>query len=195
MFSELNDLRFTREAELETLLLDTINPVRLISIFTLDTFDFLLNSLFWISLLGSLWWELYHWLRIIICLASDWLLGFCQRHWLKFRQFPGYQIKIKLICRLTKKSRLSLVLVSSSEYDMIIDSSVKIFSSLVYLYLWKLIVENRIKEKNERYQYKLRPHKRRILQRSDSTNVGLTNVGLQYKRRTGTNVGLRQTSD
>ena len=50
------------------------------------------------------------------------------------------------------------------------------------------------------YQYKRWTHKRRTLQRSDNTNVGLTNVGLvqmsdRYKRRTETNVGLVQTSD
>ena len=42
--------------------------------------------------------------------------------------------------------------------------------------------------------------KRRTLQRPDSTDVGLANVGLVqtsewFKRRTGTNVGLVQTSD
>ena len=45
-----------------------------------------------------------------------------------------------------------------------------------------------------RYQYKGRTHKRRTLQKSDSTNVGFTNVGLVqtsdlYIRRTSTNVG------
>ena len=39
--------------ELETLVLDTFNPVRLLSISTVNTFDFLLDPLFWISLLGS----------------------------------------------------------------------------------------------------------------------------------------------
>ena len=52
---------------------------------------------------------------------------------------------------------------------------------------------------------KRRTHTRRTLQRSDSTNVGLTNVGLLQtsdwykrrtnKRRTATNVGLVQSSD
>ena len=50
------------------------------------------------------------------------------------------------------------------------------------------------------YQYKRRTHKHRTLQRSDSTNVGPTNIGRYkgrtvqtsdwYKRRTSTNVGL-----
>ena len=51
------------------------------------------------------------------------------------------------------------------------------------------------------YQYKRRTQKRWTLQSSDSTNVGLTNVGLVqtsdfYKRwtGTGTNVGLVKTS-
>ena len=37
--------------------------------------------------------------------ASDWLLGFCKRHydWFYLRQFSGYLVKIKLICRLTKR--------------------------------------------------------------------------------------------
>ena len=54
--------------------------------------------------------------------------------------------------------------------------------------------------------HKRRTHKRQPLQGSDGTNVGLykgrtgTNVGLVqtsdwYKRRTDTNVGLGQTSD
>ena len=62
------------------------------------------------------------------------------------------------------------------------------------------IKETRKLGKFKWYQYKRRTHKRRMLQRSDSTNIGLTNVGLVqmldwYKRRTGTNVGLGQTSD
>ena len=48
--------------ELGTLVLDTLNLVNLLSIFTGDTFDFLLNHLFWISLLGSVQWEFSDWL-------------------------------------------------------------------------------------------------------------------------------------
>ena len=35
--------------ELETLMMDILNPVRLISISPVNTFDFQLNYLFWIS--------------------------------------------------------------------------------------------------------------------------------------------------
>ena len=37
--------------------------------------------------------------------VSDWLLGFCKRHsdWFYLRHFSGYLVKIKLICRLTKR--------------------------------------------------------------------------------------------
>ena len=46
-----------------------------------------------------------------------------------------------------------------------------------------------------RYQYQRRTHKRRTLQKWDSTNVGPVQTSDWYKRRTSTNVGPVQTLD
>ena len=47
--------------------------------------------------------------------TSYWLFGFCKGHsdWLNFRHFPGYQIMIYFICRLTKREDRTLILIST----------------------------------------------------------------------------------
>ena len=77
-----------------------------ISIFIVDTFNFLLNPLFRKSLLGS-----DQLLSLIKCKLSRILIGwtsFCNRHsnWLNFRHYSGYRIKIKLICRKEQKQKI-----------------------------------------------------------------------------------------
>ena len=49
--------------ELKTFVLDKVNPDFLIFVSTVDTYDFMLNPLFWISLLDYNQWEFAHWLR------------------------------------------------------------------------------------------------------------------------------------
>ena len=94
--------------QLETLVIDTNNPVCLISISIVHTFDCLLSFPLEIPALGSL--PTNKSFRREMSL-SDWLLGFCKRRyydWLNFKHFLGYQIWVKLIYRLTKSEDLVL---------------------------------------------------------------------------------------
>ncbi len=89
-------------AELETFVLNTLNPYLLISRTNVETFDFLLNRLFLDNHIGSNQWAFSHWLRKNFQ-ASGWLFDLCKQYWLvEFLHFSGYQIKIKLIWRLTE---------------------------------------------------------------------------------------------
>ena len=113
---------FLKKNEKVFFVLDTINPNCFILISTVDTFGFLLNLLLLDIPDGFQPIRVYHWFCANFA-ASDWLLGFCKRHsdWLNFLQFPGYQIKIKLICRFTKIGNQALISISTLQEFLALD--------------------------------------------------------------------------
>ena len=76
---------------MKTIVLDTFYPDLRISVFIVDTFDFHLNPLFWISLLDSDQLDFSNCSKSKFknFSASDWLFCFYNRHsdWLHFIHF------------------------------------------------------------------------------------------------------------
>ena len=97
---------------LETLVIDTKNPVCLISISIVHTFDCLLSFPLEIPALGSLPTNksslILYARNFPVWLAARILQTTSLYDWLNFKHFLGYQIWVKLIYRLTKSEDLVL---------------------------------------------------------------------------------------
>ena len=107
-------------SELKTLELDTFNPDRLIWISNVDTFNFLLNPLwFFLFFIPSADPDQCRSFLIKWCIQfrifpdSDWLcrIFYSPLYWLNFTHFLGY--KLKLILRLIKREYQTLISIST----------------------------------------------------------------------------------
>ena len=76
-----------------------LNPDFQISLLNVNTFDFMPNPLFWISLLDCNQSILLRAQNFKISRASDWLIEFCNQ----FYTLSGYKLKIKIILRLSRR--------------------------------------------------------------------------------------------
>ena len=106
--------RKVRISDLGTLEFDTLNSERLIFISNVDTFNFLLNPLFFISLQDS---------RVLslVCaqnlklLACDQLfqISHTPLNWLNFTCFSEYKLQIKTVLRIIKRGDQALISIST----------------------------------------------------------------------------------
>ena len=78
-----------------------------------------------------------YWVLLLIGRKISRLFGFYYRHsdWLNFGHFPGYKIKVKLVCRLTKRGDQALNSISTiQELPSLVN-----YSRIRYEWYWCLI--------------------------------------------------------